>query len=132
MNDKRQKIIEIIERNTNTIFPVQAPEEIADEIIELFKEGKFIPPTSDEAFEYIVEKSLMDNHTIPDIKKTAEMFVNYYETVDWKVGKAKKPMKTWKKALSNWCKRDWNKRTLAKVDESIQAHLLIQKQIKNG
>jgi hypothetical protein len=135
MNTVKDVIIEIVEQKSETIFPIGAPDKIADEIIRVFdldpNASCFIPPKVEEAIDYIVAYGLLDEKTIPQIRSTAEMFVNYYDTVGWKVGKAKKPMKSWKKALNNWCKRDWNKQQTAKVEESIKAHNLIQKQI-NG
>jgi len=135
MSNIRQIIIEIIESKNSGIFPVENPEKIADEIIRVFNLDPlayhFIPPNVEEVTDYIVEQGLLDQKTIPQIKKTAESFVNYYDAVGWSVGKAKKQMKSWKKALTNWCNRDWNQQESAKVDESIQAHILIQKQIKN-
>lgn len=58
---------------------------------------KFIIPTIDEIQKYITAK----NYSID-----AESFFNYYEQVGWVVGSAKKPMKNWEAAVSNWNKRD--------------------------
>jgi hypothetical protein len=135
----KDAIIEIVESNTNTLFPTQAPEEIADQIIKVLEvngllildDKVFLPPSKNDAIDYIVDFGLMDKNTIPEIRQTAEQFIDYYESVNWKVGKSKKPMKSWKKALNNWCSRDWNKKSQSsKVDESVKAYMLLQKQKK--
>lgn len=38
-------------------------------------------------------------------KSEAQAFVEYYESVNWVVGKSKKPMAKWKSAASGWNKR---------------------------
>lgn len=53
--------------------------------------GRFTPPTVEEVAEYIKSKGYSVN---------AERFVNYYGSIDWKVGKNK--MKDWKKAVATW------------------------------
>lgn len=53
--------------------------------------GRFTPPTLEEISEYIKSKGYSVN---------AERFVNYYGSIDWKVGKNK--MKDWKKAVATW------------------------------
>jgi len=127
MTDTKHKIIQIIEENRNSLFPSRAPEEIADEIIALFE---FSPCTKEQCISYILEKNLMEDKFIAEIGDTAELFVNYYSSVDWVVGKDKKQMKSWKKALNNWCKRDWSKKSTAKskVEEQIKAYMILQNQ----
>lgn len=56
---------------------------------------RFRKPTIKEIEEYCEEKK----YTHVD----AEMFINYYENVDWKIKKEK--MKSWKLAVANWEKR---------------------------
>ena len=91
--------------------------------------SSFVAPSLKNAIDYILLKELMKTKSVNQISETAELFINYYESVGWVVGKAKKPMKSWAKALNNWCKRDWNKKSgsSAKVHESIKAYMLLQK-----
>jgi hypothetical protein len=92
----------------------------------------FEPPNPQEAVDYILLKELMKIKPVDDICETAELFINYYESVGWVVGKAKKPMKSWKKALNNWCKRDWSKKSPAKskIEESVKAYNILHSQKK--
>jgi hypothetical protein len=41
-------------------------------------------------------------------------------------------MKSWKKALNNWCKRDWSKKSPAKskIEESVKAYNILHSQKK--
>ena len=88
---------------------------------------EFIKPTEEDIFKYIVSKELMNNRTVAEISDISKMFINYYESVGWVVGKSKKPMKRWGKALNNWCKRDWNNpKTKNRVQESVKAFILLQ------
>lgn len=58
---------------------------------------KFIKPTLDEIKAYIEEKSL---------EVDAERFLDYYESIGWKVGR--NSMKDWKATLRNWNRKDNN------------------------
>lgn len=49
----------------------------------------------------------------------AEMFFNYFESNGWKVGK--NHMKNWKSALTNWCKKDYNKPKQTAVEKVYEA-----------
>ena len=90
-------------------------------------EFDFKPPSTREALNYIVTKKLMPNKTMNELEDVSEMFVNYYEMVGWVVGKQKTKMIRWSKALSNWCKRDWNNATTKnRVKESVRAYMLLQ------
>ena len=95
------------------------------------RKDKFTPPEIADLTNYIMEKELMPTLTIHDISEISKLFSDYYESVGWVVGKEKKQMKSWKKAMNNWCKRNWNSKAKAKMNESIKAHLLIQQQISN-
>jgi hypothetical protein len=55
------------------------------------KRKRFAPPTVDDVFE------IMQN------RKESELFVTYYASKDWKVGKS--PMKDWKQAVRGWIVR---------------------------
>lgn len=84
--DIRDKILEKKEVNTN-VFTKK-------------KENTFTPPTVDEVKEYCKQR----NNNID-----AELFVAFYESKGWYVGKNK--MKSWKSAIVTWEKS--NKRTPA-------------------
>ena len=162
MTTTKIKILNILKVNS---FEYYIYDEIADEIIDLFESGEccieieqeleeaveqnrmltvrineltnssFTPPKLKEAVDYILLKELMETKTVDHLSETAELFINYYESVGWIVGKAKKPMKSWKKALNNWCKRDWSKKSTAKskIEESVKAYIILQTQKnKNG
>lgn len=58
--------------------------------------SRFTPPTQEEVFNYMKEKSF-------PYSKEAETFINFYESKGWLVGKTK--MKNWKAAVSNWIGR---------------------------
>ena len=56
----------------------------------------FTPPTIGDVEDYCSQTNL---------KVDAERFVNYYESIGWKVG-GKSHMKDWKAAVRNWAKTD--------------------------
>ena len=58
---------------------------------------RFTPPTVDEVKSFCDEKG----YTVDP-----ERFVNYYDSVGWRVGKS--PMKDWKAAVRNWNGREQN------------------------
>lgn len=129
MNEKRAKIIKLLTDNSEAMFP-ESPDKIADRIIDIMEDGKFIPPTKEECVDYILKEGIMDTKSVAQINDTAQLFCDYYASVGWIVGKAKKPMQRWRKALNNWCKRDWTKKSNAKskVEESIKAYMMLQQQ----
>ena len=55
---------------------------------------KFKKPTVDEINAYCAEKGYD--------YVNADDFINYFESVGWKVGKTLKPMTSWKGAVANW------------------------------
>jgi hypothetical protein len=87
-----------------------------------------IYPTVNELVMYVSEKELLEYKTIDEIDKICTLFVDYYDSVDWVVGRERKPMKSWRKALNNWCKRNWNTESSSQVQESIKAYLMLTKQ----
>lgn len=58
---------------------------------EIYKERKFKKPTLEEVKEYCLERNN---------KVDAELFINYYESNGWKVGK--NSMKDWKACVRTW------------------------------
>jgi uncharacterized protein YdaU (DUF1376 family) len=60
------------------------------------KRGRFTPPSLDDVFNYMVEKS------VHDPAGESDRFVNHYESNGWKVGR--NPMKSWQAAVRNWIK----------------------------
>ena len=104
------------------------------ELLDIFSEypdktSLFIPPSHSEISIYITSNKLLLTNSISEINEVVSLFFDYYESVGWVVGKSKKQMKSWKKALNNWCKRNWTSSSKSKMTESIKAHILIQKQI---
>jgi hypothetical protein len=94
-------------------------------------EIKFIAPNETEVINYILASQLMETHTIDQIKNTASNFFNYYDTKKWKIGSGKKMknMVNWKKALTDWTKRNWDNSNQdePKINESVKAYLQLQK-----
>jgi hypothetical protein len=56
----------------------------------------FIPPTTEQVHDFMVSKRL-DDFTA---HAQAQLFVDYWETVDWKRGKTK--ISNWKAAVNTW------------------------------
>lgn len=69
------------------------------------KTKRFKKPSLDDLKNYCLEKDLKN--------VDVEVFMNFYESNGWKVGKNQ--MKNWKAALSNWNKRDFNNSSKQKV-----------------
>lgn len=129
MDTKKQKVINLLNEFRDYSGLLPDAEKIADKIIEALNEDKFVPPLNSDCVDYIYANELMNDKSLREIYETGELFLNYYESVGWVVGKSKKQMKSWKKALNNWCKRDWSKKSNAKsrVEESIKAFMMLQK-----
>lgn len=76
------------------------------------KENKIIfkKPTLEEVKSYCGEKQLNID---------AEYFLDYYEAVDWKVGK--NPMKDWKATVRNWARnnKNWGSKNSKQPDYTI-------------
>lgn len=70
------------------------------------KRARFQPPTIEEVFNYMLEKT---NENIA--RRESEKFVNFYESNGWKVGRNK--MKSWTHAAGGWLSRkdDFSKTT---------------------
>lgn len=64
------------------------------------KESKFTPPTADDVRKYCEEIMVYGFN--------AEMFIDYYESRGWMIGKNK--MKSWKAAVRTWLRRDEERR----------------------
>ena len=75
-------------------------------IKEIYKE-KFLKPSLEDVKKYCQERNN---------KVDAESFINYYESVGWKVGKNK--MKDWKAAIRTWERNQKNK-SVEDIYESI-------------
>lgn len=73
--------------------------ELENEKSEMFQEKpkRFKKPTLQQVKDYFGDKGVIDSYQ-------PETFINYYETVGWKVG-GKAPMKNWKAAVSQWIGR---------------------------
>jgi len=60
---------------------------------------QFIKPTPEEILSYMLEKGLERKVA----EKESEGFFNYYESINWRVGKSK--MSKWKSSVSGWINR---------------------------
>lgn len=89
--------------------------------------NKFKKPTLDELKDYIEEASLTIDPS---------QFIDYYESVDWKVGRNK--MKDWKATIRNWERRnkkdvvgtpDWFEKDIKKEKVSKEEQERIKKMI---
>ena len=69
-------------------------EQVEGEPSEIVKTRRFIKPTSQEVFDYMVENEF------EFAKIESDKFVNFYDSKGWKVGK--NAMKKWKSAVANW------------------------------
>lgn len=66
---------------------------------EIYKEKRFIKPTLEEVKEYCLER---------DNKVNPELFIDFYESNGWKVGK--NSMKDWKAAVRTWERNNINEK----------------------
>ena len=71
-------------------------EQVEGEPSEIVKTRRFIKPTSQEVFDYMVENEF------EFAKIESDKFVNFYDSKGWKVGKT--PMVSWKSSVANWMK----------------------------
>ena len=62
------------------------------------KKQNFVKPTFEEVKNYYLEKKQVN------AEQKAQRFVDYYESVGWKVGK--NPMRDWKAAIRTWISKD--------------------------
>lgn len=85
----------VVKQETNTIYNNN---KILNNNKDTYKRKKFEKPTLEEVKEYCLErKNNVD----------AELFINYYESNGWKVGK--NSMKNWKAAVRTWERNKVNK-----------------------
>ena len=77
------------------------------------KRARFQPPTKEEVYSYMLEKS--ESEIIA--RRESEKFHNYYESNGWKVGRNK--MKSWPHAAGGWLNRasDFSKNNTNAKDE---------------
>lgn len=86
------------------------------------KMSKAVKPTYKEVVHFI------NSNNIKNVD--AMDFMNYYERVGWKVGKNKKPMKSWKMSVRYWSKNSCdsknkkNKKSIAERNLQAQRELL--------
>ena len=74
----------------------EVSEEVNSNELPIIKTQRFIKPSTEEVFEYMVEKEF------EFAKIESQKFINFFESKGWKVGK--NPMKSWKSAVANWMK----------------------------
>lgn len=83
--------------NNNSSSDEEESEEVSDKPKR--SPARFQPPTLEEVREYWKTQGYNSD---PD------GFWNFYEGIDWKVGKAKTPMKKWKNSAYGWEHREYN------------------------
>ena len=127
---EREQMIETKRTNKGTLISVlnynafQSVEEVTEKETEISdahetakKVARFIPPTVDEVQAYCEErKNGVD----------ARCFVDFYESKNWVVGKAK--MKNWKAAVRTWerNRRDKVTRNTVNANNSSQLQYLLE------
>lgn len=87
----------------------------------LLKTRKFIKPTIEEIYEYMVEREFEFS------KNESELFYNFYESKGWKIGK--NPMVIWKSAVATWMLNYYKKNKIftpkiSKLEAIQQSHLI--------
>lgn len=137
MKQIKSELEKLLADRINPIGQDNSPSEIADEIIQLLKvqihdferRVKFVKPSIQDIEHYLINHDSANQKTLSEINEIASEFYKHYESVGWVVGKIKKPMVNWRMSVDGWVKRnqEWNKGKTAKVDESIQAYIGVQK-----
>ena len=96
---RKQKAAERKQNSTrvkSSSTPVHNQEPLTKNQEPIKRERGFSPPTRDEVFDYMVEKS------VHNASSESERFHDHYTSNGWKV--SKNPMKDWKAAVRNWVK----------------------------
>lgn len=83
----------------------------AQNLVDLGRRGKKIPPTFEEVASYIIEINAQVD---------AAAFIDCYQANGWTVGKGKK-MKDWCAAVRNWKREGWGKKVENTKPESGKA-----------
>lgn len=86
--------------NVNVDVNVNANEEVIGKGRKAKRGARFVAPTLQEIKDYILDNSLS-----VDAENEAEKAFDYYTSKGWKVGNT--PMKDWKAAIRNWCRRNF-------------------------
>lgn len=95
------EIVELTDQHASRTFSLR------DSTVSLPREEKnreeknisgFCKPTETELKSLFEERGLKAASALVEASK----FLNYYETVGWVVGKARKPMKSWRGAVATW------------------------------
>jgi hypothetical protein len=94
------------------------------EELPIIKTRRFIKPTIEEIYEYMVENEF------EFAKVESELFYNFYESKGWKIGK--NPMVIWKSAVANWQKYYYKKNNIStpkisKLEEIEKSESMINK-----
>jgi len=84
--------------------------EETDDSIPTVKQNKFIKPTIEDVYNYMVEKEF------EFAKIEAQKFVNFFESKGWKIGK--NGMKSWTSAVANWMINYYDRNKIETVKKS--------------
>jgi len=133
MKELKKELEQLLADKINPIGQLNSPGDISDSVIELMrskipefdKKVKFVPPTIDQAKNYLIENGGDLKLSIADTEVIADQFINHFTSVNWKVGKAKKQMVNWRTALNGWVKRGFYKSQNkgSKVSETMGAYM---------
>jgi len=88
----------------------EVSEEINSDELPIIKTQRFIKPSKEEVFEFMVEKEF------EFAKIESEKFINFFESKGWKVGK--NPMKIWKSAVANWMINYYDRNKIQTIKKS--------------
>ncbi len=119
LDDITRKVVECQKFEAKPTFKIKCTYEYGDQIAVVTKEThkfpdylpwktkkqsnrtkRFQKPTVDEINNYCFEKGYVID---------AQEFIDYFNSVGWKVGKTLKPMTSWKGAVANWYRKNKSK-----------------------
>jgi len=104
----------LLPTDLQNVKPTLRKKEIVDEPtgdeIPKVKQTKFIKPSKEEVYNFMVEKEFEFS------KIESQKFVNFFESKGWKVGK--NPMKIWKSAVANWMINYYDRNKIQTVKKS--------------
>ena len=61
------------------------------------KQNKFVKPTNEELKDFALQEQLRTD--------LIDEFIDHYDSIGWRVGKAGLPMRDWKASYRGWCRR---------------------------
>lgn len=98
VNDSDSDSVNGSNNESNSVSKSNSKDLVAKAPVEQNIVKRFTPPTVHDVSQYMAEKGL----TATEVFKQANIFVDFYESKGWMVGKNK--MKSWQAAVRNWLK----------------------------